>query len=53
MSLDLASHSKQIRVGQATIVLPDWHPLRVAEDVVLLDYMKEGRDDLCVATGIN
>ena len=33
MSLDLASHSEKIRVGQAPIVLPDWHPLRVAEDV--------------------
>ena len=45
MSLDLASHSKKIRVGQAPIVLPDWHPLRVAEDIALLDNMTEGRVD--------
>ena len=53
MSLDLASHSKKIRVGQAPIVLPDWHPLRVAEDVALLDNMTEGRVDFGVAKGIN
>jgi alkanesulfonate monooxygenase SsuD/methylene tetrahydromethanopterin reductase-like flavin-dependent oxidoreductase (luciferase family) len=49
MSLDLASHSKKIRVGQAPIVLPDWHPLRVAEDIALLDNMTEGRVDFGVA----
>jgi alkanesulfonate monooxygenase SsuD/methylene tetrahydromethanopterin reductase-like flavin-dependent oxidoreductase (luciferase family) len=53
MSLDLASHSKKIRVGQAPIVLPDWHPLRVAEDIALLDNMTEGRVDFGVAKGIN
>ena len=53
MSLDLASHSEKIRVGQAPIVLPDWHPLRVAEDVALLDNMTEGRVDFGVAKGIN
>ena len=53
MSLDLASHSKKIRVGQAPIVLPDWHPLRVAEDVALLDNMTEGRVDFGVAKGTN
>ena len=29
MCADLAAHSKKIRVGQAPIVLPDWHPLLV------------------------
>ena len=52
MSLDLASHSKKIRVGQAPIVLPDWHPLRVAEDIALLDNMTEGRVDFGVAKGL-
>jgi len=53
MSCDLAAHSKKIRVGQAPIVLPDWHPLRVAEDIALLDNMTEGRVDFGVARGIN
>ena len=53
MCADLAAHSKKIRVGQAPIVLPDWHPLRVAEDVALLDNMTEGRVDFGAARGIN
>jgi alkanesulfonate monooxygenase SsuD/methylene tetrahydromethanopterin reductase-like flavin-dependent oxidoreductase (luciferase family) len=53
MCADLAAHSKKIRVGQAPIVLPDWHPLRVAEDVALLDNMTDGRVDFGVAKGIN
>ena len=51
MSLDLASHSTKIRVGQAPIVLPDWHPIRVAEDIALLDNMTEGRVDFGVEIG--
>ena len=53
MSADLAAHSKKIRVGQSPVVLPDWHPLRVAEDVALLDNMTEGRVDFGVGRGIN
>ncbi len=53
MSCDLAAHSKHIRVGQAPVVLPDWHPIRVAEDIALLDNMTEGRVDFGVARGVN
>ena len=53
MGADLAARSKKIRVGQAPVVLPDWHPLRVAEDVAMLDNMSEGRVDFGVAKGIN
>ena len=44
---------KKIRVGQAPVVLPDWHPLRVAEDIALLDNLTDGRVDFGVAKGIN
>ncbi len=50
---DLAAHSMTIRVGQAPVVLPDWHPLRVAEDVAMLDNMTGGRVDFGAAKGIN
>ncbi len=50
---DLAAHSKKIRVGQCPVVLPDWHPLRVAEDVALLDNMTEGRVDFGAGRGVN
>ncbi len=53
LGADLAAHAKKMRVGQAPVVLPDWHPLRVAEDVALLDNMTEGRVDFGVARGIN
>ena len=53
MSCDLAAHSKKIRVGQAPVVLPDWHRIRVAEDISLLDNMTDGRVDFGVARGIN
>jgi hypothetical protein len=43
---DLDARFSKIRVGQAPVVLPDWHPLRVAEDVAMLDNITEGRVDL-------
>ena len=53
VSADIAAHCKKIRVGQAPVVLPDWHPLRVAEDIALLDNMTDGRVDFGVAKGVN
>ena len=53
MGADLAAHCQKIRVGQAPVVLPDWHPLRVAEDVALLDNMTEGRVDFGAGRGLN
>ena len=53
MSADLAAHSKKIRVGQCPVVLPDWHPLRVAEDIAVLDHITEGRVDFGASRGIN
>ena len=53
MCADLAAHSKKIRVGQSPVVLPDWHPLRVAEDIAVLDHLTEGRVDFGASKGIN
>jgi len=53
MCADLAARHSKIRVGQAPVVLPDWHPLRVAEDIALLDNMTDGRVDFGVARGTN
>ena len=39
----LGMQTKNIRVGQLGIVLPSQNPLRVAEDVAMLDQMTEGR----------
>ena len=53
MATHVAAHCKNLRVGTAPIVLPDWDPIRVAEDVAMLDNMTLGRVDFGVAKGIN
>ncbi len=53
MCTHIAAHCQKIRVGTCPVVLPDWHPLRVAEDVAMLDNMTLGRVDFGVAKGIN
>jgi len=53
MATHVAARFERIRVGTCPIVLPDWHPLRVAEDVAMLDNMSLGRVDFGVAKGIN
>ncbi|MDA8761294.1 LLM class flavin-dependent oxidoreductase [Amylibacter sp.] len=53
MATHVAAHCKNLRVGTAPIVLPDWHPIRIAEDVAMLDNMTLGRVDFGVAKGIN
>ena len=45
----LATHTKRLRVGQSACVLPDWHPIRLAEDLALLDNMTRGRLDVGIA----
>ena len=53
MGADLAAHCSKIRVGQCPVVLPDWHPLRVAEDIALLDNMTTGRVEFGAGRGVN
>jgi len=47
----LASHTKRIRIGQ-TDVVGCWQPLRLAEDVALLDHLSRGRVDVGIGRGI-
>jgi len=53
MCADLGAHFDKIRLGQSAVILPDWHPLRVAEDVAMLDHMTDGRVDFGAAAGTN
>jgi alkanesulfonate monooxygenase SsuD/methylene tetrahydromethanopterin reductase-like flavin-dependent oxidoreductase (luciferase family) len=43
LDLFLGLQTKRIRVGQCGIVLPCANPLRVAEDIAILDQMTQGR----------
>ena len=51
LDLFVALHTKRIRVGQLGIVLPAQNPIRVAEDIAMLDHMSGGRANAGFARG--
>ena len=53
LGADIARYSDRLRLGQCGAVVPDWHPLRLAEDIAFLDQMTKGRVDVGIAPGIN
>jgi alkanesulfonate monooxygenase SsuD/methylene tetrahydromethanopterin reductase-like flavin-dependent oxidoreductase (luciferase family) len=46
-----AGLTRQIRFGQAIIVTPFWHPLRLAEDITLTNILTGGRLDIGIGRG--
>ena len=53
LGAEVARWSDRLRMGQCGLVLPDWHPIRLAEDIAFLDNMTKGRVDIGIAPGIN
>ena len=51
LGADLATRTKRLRIGQACLCLPFWHPVRVAEDVALLDQLSGGRVEVGIGKG--
>ena len=51
LDLFVALNTKRIRVGQLGIVLPAHNPIRVAEDIAMLDHMSGGRANAGFARG--
>lgn len=49
---DIAARTKNIRIGQAANVVTFWHPLRLAEDIAMLDQLSKGRVEVGVARGL-
>ncbi|UUW91443.1 LLM class flavin-dependent oxidoreductase [Pimelobacter simplex] len=49
---DLARRTARIRIGIAAVILPAWHPVRLAEDLAMLDHMTDGRLDVAFSRGI-
>lgn len=47
----VASHTRTIRLGTNMLLLPEWHPLRVAEQGAMVDVLSDGRLVLGVAAG--
>src|SRR5262252_4667132 len=51
LDLFIGMQTRRIRVGQLGIVLPAQNPLRVAEDIAMLDHMSGGRANAGFARG--
>ena len=43
MATDLAARTERMRIGLAAAIITFWHPLRLAEDLALLDNLCDGR----------
>lgn len=48
----VAGITNNLRIGTGAVTPPFWHPIRLAEDLALLDQMSKGRLDIGVARGI-
>jgi alkanesulfonate monooxygenase SsuD/methylene tetrahydromethanopterin reductase-like flavin-dependent oxidoreductase (luciferase family) len=51
MAAHMAGVTRRIRLGAGVVVLPLYHPLRVAQEIALLDQQSGGRAVLGVGTG--
>jgi alkanesulfonate monooxygenase SsuD/methylene tetrahydromethanopterin reductase-like flavin-dependent oxidoreductase (luciferase family) len=47
----LAARTERMRIGTAVTILPFFHPLRLAEEIAMLDIMSEGRFDWGIGRG--
>ena len=52
LGADLAARTSRIRIGQMANIAPWWHPIRLAEDLAILDNMTRGRVDVGFGRGI-
>jgi alkanesulfonate monooxygenase SsuD/methylene tetrahydromethanopterin reductase-like flavin-dependent oxidoreductase (luciferase family) len=51
MAADIAARTERIRIGLAAAIITFWHPLRLAEDLALLDQLSGGRLEIGVGRG--
>lgn len=51
LNVYLAQHTKRLRHGQMGLVLPNWNPLRLAEDIAMADHLTGGRLDIGLSRG--
>ncbi len=51
LGADLATRTSTIRIGQMANIAPWWHPIRLAEDLAILDNMTQGRIDVGFGRG--
>ena len=51
LAADLAARTTRMRIGLAAAIITYWHPLRLAEDLCLLDQLTGGRLEIAVGRG--
>ena len=49
---DIAARTSRIRIGQMANIAVWWHPIRLAEDLAILDNLTEGRIEVGFGRGI-
>lgn len=49
--VDVARHTKNVRLGTGTVIAPFWHPIRLAGEAAMTDIITDGRLDLGIARG--
>jgi alkanesulfonate monooxygenase SsuD/methylene tetrahydromethanopterin reductase-like flavin-dependent oxidoreductase (luciferase family) len=52
LAADLAARTSRVRIGLAAVILPWWHPIRLAEDLAVLDHLLKGRLDIAIGRGV-
>lgn len=52
LGADLAARTERVRICMGAVSLTLWHPLRVAEDLAMLDHFCGGRLDVALSRGI-
>jgi alkanesulfonate monooxygenase SsuD/methylene tetrahydromethanopterin reductase-like flavin-dependent oxidoreductase (luciferase family) len=52
MGVDIAARTSRIRIGQAAAIATFWHPLRLAEDLAMLDQLSGGRVEVGLGRGL-
>ena len=52
LGADLAARTSRIRIGQMANIAPWWHPIRLAEDIAILDNLTRGRVEVGFGRGI-
>lgn len=51
LNVYLAQYTKRLRQGQMGLVLPNWNPIRLAEDIAMADHLTGGRLDVGLSRG--
>jgi alkanesulfonate monooxygenase SsuD/methylene tetrahydromethanopterin reductase-like flavin-dependent oxidoreductase (luciferase family) len=49
--VDVAHHTKNLRLGTGTIVAPFWHPIKLAGEAAAADLITNGRIEMGIARG--